>query len=47
MKVEVPRFNGEEGEDWVFKIKEVFEVYGVPNEQRIKIASFHMERAAY
>lgn len=47
MKVEVPRFKGEEPEDWIFKIKEFFEIYGVPSEQRIKIASFHMEGAAY
>lgn len=32
LKVDVPRFNGTEAEDWVFKIKEFFEVYGVPEE---------------
>lgn len=47
MKVEVPRFNGKEADDWIFKIKEFFEIYGVPMEQRIKIASFHMEGTAY
>lgn len=47
MKVEVPRFNGEDAEDWIFKIKEFFEIYGVLVEQRIKIFSFHMEGAAY
>lgn len=47
MKVEVPRFAGEDAEDWIFNIKELFEIYGVPVEQRIKIASFHMEGAAY
>lgn len=46
MKVEVPRFNGEEVEDWIFKIKD-FKIYGVSVDQRIKIASFHMEGAAY
>lgn len=43
LKVDVQRFNGIEAEDWVFKIKEFFDIYGVPVEQRIKIASFHME----
>lgn len=47
LKVDVPRFNGVEAEDWVFKIKEFFDIYEVPNEQRIKIASFHMEGATY
>lgn len=47
LKVEVPRFNGTEAEDWVFKIKEIFEIYGVPMDQRIKIASFHMKGQAY
>lgn len=47
LKVDVPRFNEEEIEDWVFKITEFFDIYGVPNEQRIKISSFHMEGSAY
>lgn len=46
LKVDVPRFNGIDAEDWVFKIKEFFKVYGVPEEQRIKVASFHMEGPA-
>lgn len=47
LKVDVPRFNGEDAEDWAFKIKEFFDVYGVAVEQRIKIALFHMEGPAY
>lgn len=47
LKVDVPRFIGTEAKDWVFKIKEFFDVYGVPDEQRIWIASFHMEGPAY
>lgn len=47
LKAYVPRFNGIDAEDWVFKIKEFFDVYGVPTEQRIKVASFHIEGPAY
>lgn len=47
MKIEIPHFNGEDAEDWVFKIQELFHVHGTPEEQRIKFASFHMEGAAY
>lgn len=47
MKVDVPRFSSEDAEDWIFKIKEFFKIYGVPVEQRTKIASFHMEGPAY
>lgn len=32
LKVEVSRLNGTEAEDWVFKIKEFFKIYGVPEE---------------
>lgn len=38
LKVEVPRFDGTGAEDWVFKIKEFFNIDGVPKEQQIKIA---------
>lgn len=47
LKVDVPRFNGSEAEDWVFKIKEFFDIYGVPVEQQIKISSFHIKGSAY
>lgn len=47
LKVDIPRFNGTDAEDWVFKIKEFFDVYDVPTVQRIKISSFHMEGPAY
>lgn len=32
LKVEVSRFNGIEAYDWVFKIKEFFEIHGVLEE---------------
>lgn len=43
----MPRFNGSDTKDWVFKIKGFFDIYGVATEQRIKIASFHMQGPAY
>ncbi|KAF7811847.1 Transposon Ty3-G Gag-Pol polyprotein [Senna tora] len=47
MKVELPRFYGTDADDWCFKIVEFFQIYSIPEEQRIKIASLQMEGAAY
>lgn len=47
MKVDVPRFSDTDAKDWVFKIKEFFDIYGIPTEQRIKIVSFHMDGLVY
>jgi len=47
IKVDIPYFDGNEAEDWVFKIQEFFEIYGTPEQQRIKLVSFHMTGAAY
>lgn len=47
LKVEVPRFDGTDVEDWIFKIKEFFELYSTPLNQRIRISSLHMGGAAF
>lgn len=47
LKIDVSRFNSTETKDYVFKIREFFDICGVPAEQWIKIASFHMEDPAY
>lgn len=43
LKVDVPRFNGVDAEDWIFKMREFFDIYKVLVEQQIKIAYFHIE----
>jgi len=43
MKVEIPYFNGNDAKDWVFKIKEFFELYCTPMDQRRKVTSMHLE----
>lgn len=45
IKVEIPHFDGSEVEDWIFKLNEFFEFYRTPPEQKIQIASLHMEGA--
>lgn len=47
MKVEVPHFDGTEVESWLFKIKEFFILCSTLENQRMRIASIHMEGAAW
>ncbi|KAF7813726.1 Ty3/gypsy retrotransposon protein [Senna tora] len=47
LKMEIPSFNGTNAEDWVFKIKQFFRIYTTTSEQKIYLASFHMEGPAY
>ncbi|KAF7828429.1 Ty3/gypsy retrotransposon protein [Senna tora] len=46
-KLEIPRFDGTDAEDWVHKIKQFFRFYVTPSDQKIQVASFHMEGPAY
>ena len=46
-KHEIPMFNGDDVDDWLFCIEEYFDVSGTPMDQRIKIASFYMVGPAY
>ncbi|KAF7811917.1 Ty3/gypsy retrotransposon protein [Senna tora] len=46
LKIEIPRFNGEDAEGWVFSIQEFFEIYATPLEQRLKLASVHLDGPA-
>ena len=44
---DLPQFNGDDVEDWLFRLEEFFDVAGTPFDQRIKVASFHMVGPAY
>ncbi|KAF7841378.1 Transposon Ty3-G Gag-Pol polyprotein [Senna tora] len=46
LKIEIPRFNGEDAEGWVFSIQEFFEIYATPLDQRLKLASVHLDGPA-
>lgn len=46
MKLEVPRFDGTEPLGWIFKINQFFEYHRTPENERLTIASFYMERRA-
>ena len=46
-KIDIPPFDGDRVEDWIFKLEEFFDIAGTPIENRVKVASFHMVGAAY
>ncbi|KAF7831756.1 Retrovirus-related Pol polyprotein [Senna tora] len=46
LKIEIPRFNGEDAEGWVYSIEEFFEIYATPSDQRLKLASVHLDGPA-
>lgn len=46
MKLEVPRFSGEDPMGWIFKISQFFDYQGTPDEERITVASFYMDGPA-
>ena len=47
MKVDLPMFDGDRVEEWVFRVRQYFEVYDVPKEWRIRMISFHLMGPAY
>ena len=46
LKLDVPRFDGSDPSGWVFKISRFFEYHGVPDSERLTVASFYMEGPA-
>nr|KYP32147.1 hypothetical protein KK1_047233 [Cajanus cajan] len=46
-KIDLPKFDGTEVDDWIFCLEEYFDVANTPVEHRIKVASFHMIGPAY
>ena len=46
-KLDIPTFDGDHVDDWLFRIEEYFDVANTLEDQRIKIASFHMIGPTY
>ncbi|XP_020206869.1 uncharacterized protein LOC109791920 [Cajanus cajan] len=44
VKVDFPRFDGENVLQWLFKAEQFFEFYGTPDEHRLSIAALHFEK---
>ena len=45
-KLEFPRFRGENPSRWIYKANQFFQLYGTPPNQKILLASYHMEDKA-
>ena len=46
MKLEVPRFDDHDPLGWIFKISQFFDYQGIPENERLTVASFYMEGPA-
>ena len=46
MKLDFPRFSGEEPASWVYKANQYFRYYSTPIGEKLMVASFHMEGEA-
>ena len=46
MKLEFPRFFGEDPASWVYKANQYFSYYNTPIGEKLMLASFHMEGEA-
>ena len=47
MKADLPLFDGEGVDEWVFKVHEYFNWYEVPIDMRLRMISFHLTGPAY
>ena len=47
LKRDLPMFDGNDIDDWIFRLEEFFDAARIPFEQCIKFASFHMVGPAY
>ena len=46
IKLDFPRFSGEDPASWMYKAKQYFGYYQTPTAKRLMVASFHMEQEA-
>ncbi|XP_043725704.1 uncharacterized protein LOC122672270 [Telopea speciosissima] len=46
LRLNVPRFDGSNPADWAFKAEQFFRYHNTPEDQRLVVASFHMDGAA-
>ena len=43
MKLDVPRFDGQNTLGWIFKISQFFDYQGIPDHERLMVVSFYMD----
>lgn len=46
VKLDMPKFSGEDVEGWLFQVEEYFDFHGIPEESKMRICGFHMTKAA-
>lgn len=46
IKLDIPRFDGSNPLNWIFKINQFFEFHRTPEDQRLRLASFYIEGEA-
>ncbi|KAA8546750.1 hypothetical protein F0562_003179 [Nyssa sinensis] len=46
LKLQFPKFNGEDPMGWIYKAEQYFEYQGIRADQRVQLASFHLEGIA-
>lgn len=46
MKLNVPRFDGQDPLGWIFKITQFFDYQCVPDAERLTVTSFYMDGPA-
>ncbi|PNY17781.1 Ty3/gypsy retrotransposon protein [Trifolium pratense] len=46
LKLDVPRFDGQQAHGWIFKISQFFTYHNTPEEERITVASFYLDGPA-
>jgi hypothetical protein len=46
LKLDFPRFDGEDPDGWCYKATQFFEYYAMANQQKFNLAAFHMEGKA-
>ena len=46
VKLEFPWFRGENPSSWIYKAHQFFQLYGTPPNQKILLASYHVEEKA-
>lgn len=46
-KLEFPKFFGKDPEGWVYKSENFFEINGIEETQKVKLASIHQEKSPY
>ncbi|KAK2423487.1 hypothetical protein QL285_033937 [Trifolium repens] len=46
LKLDVPRFDGQNAQGWIFKISQFFTYHNTPEEERITVASFYLDGPA-